>query len=243
MSYTVIGTTTYTSTSTGLTTLTISVPTGTQIGDMLFLSTTTLSDYATTDSRLQRIPSGAFTGVGLFGGIADSLADIDVDVTSANAPWMLYLVAIRGPRNTQRYAEWDTLSSPGVMAADNGGPWPMDLGLCFTADGDGSIFPTLPDDPDGDWTGLTALTLTFTNGFGTFNMIIRPYYLPGPLSAPEDLWVGGTQGVDYSRRQSANVFFTSIGDDNYLRQRQSPVRTPSRVRGIDLRNRQTPRTT
>jgi hypothetical protein len=51
----------------------------------------------------------------------------------------------------------------------------------------------------------------------------------------------GTVCQDLEDPGNVHTFAGAARVPRYLRQRQSPVRTPSRVRGIDLRQRQTPR--
>lgn len=86
-----------------------------------------------------------------------------------------------------------------------------------------------PHSPSGGWTAITGAGFNANSGGSGARLT--------GLYAGSGLWLAASDYLGelrYGLPRSAPT---------YLRQRQSPVRAPSRVRGVDLRQRQTPRIT
>ena len=241
--YTIVGVSTLASAPvSGGTTFTVSLPTGTTVGDILVLAGEGGGSYSTTDSRMTFIDGG--TAPCIFTGTATSLGSIAIHAAYSYSSGHLYLVAVRGPRNRQRYGYRNQLSEGSIMAGDLTGPFPetaTDFALCFSFDDSISPdpSPTMGDDPGADWTSLTSLPITYSAFGSTFHNVARAYYLNGPVDMSPPLWVPGTT----YRRISSTVYWRTIdaGNRHYLRQRQGPRGNAPRVDWpTTLRQRQRP---
>lgn len=245
MAYTLVGTSILTdATSPSPQTLTIPLPTGTQVGDFLVLWASAESAYSTTDARLTEHVVGGSTPA-LFTGVATTLADIDIEADLGYLPGLLYLVAVRGPSSTEYYGQEDELSGSYMANGDGSTILPPDVvGFAVSCTFDSAVSPatapTMGTDGDGNWTALTEQAYTFSNATDTFDMDVRGYYTSGTLNA---LLIASVSGTSI-RRQSRGVYFQPTAvTTTYLRQRQSPVRTPSRIRPPVVRQRQRPEVT
>lgn len=243
MAFTFVGTSIITAaTSATPTTYTIPLPTGTQVGDYLVLWTRVDGAYSTTDARMTERGLGGGSGLGLFTGRATTLVDIDIDADFGYLAGLIYLVSVRGPNHAQRFGNEDQVSGTPYMAnGDNTGSHPLGFAVSCTFDQavQPDPAPALGTDGDGNWTALTEQAYAYSDPFDDYDLVARGYYLPGVRAGDVPLLNSAVSGT-YYRRQSRGVYWDSTGEFSSLRQRQSPLRTPSRVRPPQLRQRQRP---
>jgi len=226
------------------------LPSGTQAGDHLLVFTANDYGFSSSDSRLTEYSwPGGGAGGGLWTGLADSSSD-DVEIDDDGfESGLIYLVVVRGPDKEKSYAREDQLSGSYMSWQPQFGPLggvsdaATGFAVCCSRDSVKLPLgpPAMGTDDDGEWTALDEVTRTDIIGGFTFNSVMRAYWLPA-VSNIEDYILEIADVSGYSeRRVSSTVYWSPpTRAENYLRQRQSPVRTPSRVRGIDLRQRQTP---
>jgi len=232
VAYQLVGTTSYTGEylASFPYTHSIPVPTGTQVGDLLVVGFWGGSGHSVPDTRLTTVnrvspttPAGAY-------GVATDLSDVQIETDYLFNRTAIIVVAVRDYGTIETTLArcdgslFDPIINPGAAPDYN-------ASVAFVID---SGAPGgLPGD-DADW--VTSQTAVYGNYYNKCYTFSGTGGIPG-LSATYD--------AGASNRSAFWIQFTAIlpgtaTDPTYLRQRQSPVRTPSRNRPVDIRNRQTP---
>lgn len=226
MAFTVVGFTKYEPTSgAGPVTFSIPVPTGTQVGDLLFVGTWGASWMSVPDTRLTEVdnpngyPGGAY-------GVATDLSD--VQVTSSQT------TGNDDPVIVMAFRDFGTVVSAQAV------------GLSTRTAGDELIFGA-----DSTHFAAAAVVMNFdigypgggsgwtTQGTATSGNVYAQAYTAFDSAGVPALSMAAITGAP-TIGAAWLIFDTAPPAARYLRQRQSPRRTPSRVRGVDLRARQTP---
>lgn len=206
----------------------IPVPTGTQVGDLLVVGFWGGSGHSVPDTRLTTVnrvspttPAGAY-------GVATDLSDVQIETNFSGNVTAIIVAAVRdyGTIETALARSDGSVFNPVINA---GAAPDYNAGITFVIDlganpGDDSGWVTSASVSSGSY---YAKCFTFSGTGG----------IPGLTSAD-----GGA-----ANRSAFWMQFTAIlpgqTTGTYLRQRQSPVRTPSRIRPPVVRQRQRPEVT
>lgn len=211
--------------------VTVPVPTGTQVGDLLCVGFWAAAEV--TDTRLTQVDTFGSSPVFARAAYGEATYLADVTLTfHGTAPRIAFVVSVRNGM------QWiDTDSVFGGFEGD------FDNTIYITGDKAGGVvviagvgYDTTPTtDP---FTGLYDLAAasadTSTPGLGA-TLRVAAWMDGAPTPASE--LTTATGSLKYRAVFPMRYF---VPGGRYLRQRQSPRRTPSRVRGVDLRQRQTP---
>ena len=232
--FTVVGTSSLANASTG--SATIPVPTGTQIGDLLVVGFWQGTGCEVTDSRLTTvdrsgIPSPYNSGAY---GTATDLSDVTLTFTGTY-PQVAIVLALT-----------DVIGTLDSATALEQGGFPTDLVYSSTGGRNSSVaFVADFGNTALDVTVGASSTWTTQDHVGADLVDLRcfTYDLTDPI--PE---LNVSYGVDTLNRGGFRLVFYGVNPvvgttSTYMRQRQSPVRAPSRNRPPQVRQRQRPEVT
>ena len=227
-------------------TWTITMPGGASVGDWMVLSVYGGYGYNTADSRFTDVfTTGTATIAGAFGRITDLS---DVTFTTAGSPLMpaLAFLTILSSSGILSVVSWDhelfTGSPPTTTVVDTSTPGQSTATdvLVWLTNVSATDVPRTPG-TDADYTSLA------TDGgedSDANKYALRLWEWHGSAGAPDLTSTDPGTGVTERSRLFLSLTSTPLSTGHtYLRQHQSPVMAPSRVRPIDLRRRQTPRIT
>lgn len=232
MAFTVVGTSELEATITGTQDdYTIPLPTGTTAGDLIIVGTQW--GFVNIDARLTGeveavITGGAGKAAVAWGVVGSDTSDLDIRFP-ANYTRNAIIVTIRG-KGVPTFADAikapsDTYEGPIIEATTA-----YTTGVAFWASsrsgdpsydvGTASGWTNLVEAKSDDGSVYHSLRAGWWDDTELAELTVTGVYSDGGWTAAYTLWAPPSA--------------------RYLRQRQSPRRTPSRVRGVDLRARQTP---
>lgn len=216
----------------------VSLEPSTQVGDMLVVSFYGGSGFEVTDPRLTVVDrpgisspynSGAY-------GVATDLSDVEVTV-HGYALGFITVVTVRDYGSVAFAGASQTGGMPGTSVVIPSGTFPDQGNAVVTVSDVGGAAVDVGD--DAGW--ITQEYLTVTRGADGSSQRVLYYDSGAPVP-------GLTASYNTFVTTNRSWFYVIFGDavastTTYLRQRQSPVRAPSRIRPPQVRQRQRPEVT